>query len=143
MRALARGKGKIMGLGPGEIVLILIIAYVVVGPEDMTKLARTLAKALCEIRKMSADLSREVGEGLSPAAGAGELPGLSGIQKEVEEGLGLSGLQKEVEEGLGLSGAGRKAEEALGLDQVKKEIRAADLDSVLAEIRRAEEQAAP
>ena len=28
-----------MGLGAGELVLILVIAYVVVGPEDMAKLA--------------------------------------------------------------------------------------------------------
>ena len=40
--------------------MILFIAYVIVGPEDMGKLARTLAKALREFRKLSADLREEV-----------------------------------------------------------------------------------
>ena len=53
-----------MGLGAGELVLILVIAYVVVGPEDMAKLAKTLAKTIRQLKKMSADLSREVGSGL-------------------------------------------------------------------------------
>ena len=42
-----------MGLGAGELVLILVIAYVVVGPEDMAKLARTLAKTIRQFKKMS------------------------------------------------------------------------------------------
>ena len=49
-----------MGLGAGELVLILVIAYVVVGPEDMAKLARTLAKTIRQFKKMSADLTGEV-----------------------------------------------------------------------------------
>lgn len=53
-----------MGLGAGELVLILVIAYVVVGPEDMVKLARTLAKTLRQFRKMSTDLREEAVGGL-------------------------------------------------------------------------------
>ncbi len=53
-----------MGLGAGELVLILVIAYVVVGPEDMAKLARNLGKAMRQLRKMSSDLSREAAGGL-------------------------------------------------------------------------------
>ncbi len=65
-----------MGLGAGELVLILVIAYVVVGPEDMAKLARTLAKTIRQFKKMSADLSREVGSGL-------QLPPVSDLTGEV------------------------------------------------------------
>lgn len=65
-----------MGLGAGELVLILVIAYVVVGPEDMAKLARTLAKTIRQLKKMSADLSREVGGGL-------QLPPVSDLTGEV------------------------------------------------------------
>ena len=45
-----------MGLGAGELALILVIAYVVVGPEDMVKLARTLARTLRQIRKLQMEL---------------------------------------------------------------------------------------
>ena len=49
-----------MGLGPGEIVLILVIAYVIVGPEDMTKLARTLAKVLRQARRLGTEMKEEL-----------------------------------------------------------------------------------
>ena len=48
-----------MGLGAGELALILVIAYVVVGPEDMVKLSRTLARTLRQLRKLTVDLDAE------------------------------------------------------------------------------------
>ena len=48
-----------MGLGAGELALILVIAYVVVGPEDMVKLSRTLARTLRQLRKLTVDLHEE------------------------------------------------------------------------------------
>lgn len=78
-----------MGLGPGEIALILVIAYVIVGPEDMGKLARTLAKALREIRKLSADLQKEAGDGLALPASVKEkeIPAaeLESVLREIRE----------------------------------------------------------
>ncbi len=41
-----------MSLGLGEIIVILVIAYVVVGPEDLPKVARGLAKALRQLRRL-------------------------------------------------------------------------------------------
>ena len=77
-----------MGLGAGELVLILVIAYVVVGPEDMAKLARTLAKTIRQLKKMSADLSREVGSGLqlspvSDLTGEVRVPSASDLTGEI------------------------------------------------------------
>ncbi|MDO5131511.1 MAG: twin-arginine translocase TatA/TatE family subunit [Eubacteriales bacterium] len=82
-----------MGLGPGEMILILVIAYVVVGPDDMAKLARTLAKTLREFRKMGTDLRAEVNDSIS-----------------------------------------------VPVDDLQKKMQGSDLDSVLKEIRKAEEQ---
>lgn len=48
-----------MGLGLGETILILFIAYAVVGPEDMGKIVKTLAKVLRDLRMISADLRKE------------------------------------------------------------------------------------
>ena len=77
-----------MGLGAGELVLILVIAYVVVGPEDMAKLAKTLAKTIRQLKKMSADLSREVGSGLqlspvSDLTGEVRVPSASDLTGEI------------------------------------------------------------
>ena len=43
-----------MGLGAGEIIVLLIIAYVVVGPEDTVKLAKKLA--MKQFRRMTAEV---------------------------------------------------------------------------------------
>ena len=77
-----------MGLGAGELVLILVIAYVVVGPEDMAKLAKTLAKTIRQLKKMSADLSRELGSGLqlspvSDLTGEVRVPSSSDLTGEI------------------------------------------------------------
>lgn len=49
-----------MGLGMGEIVILLVIAYVVVGPEDMVKFARKLGAALRQLNKLRAEVSTEL-----------------------------------------------------------------------------------
>ena len=49
-----------MGLGMGEIVILLVIAYVVVGPEDMVKFARKLGAALRQLTKLRAEVSTEL-----------------------------------------------------------------------------------
>ena len=49
-----------MGLGMGEIVILLVIAYVVVDPEDMVKFARKLGAALRQLNKLRAEVSTEL-----------------------------------------------------------------------------------
>ena len=49
-----------MGLGMGEIVILLVIAYVVVGPEDMVKFARKLGAALRQLNKLRAEVSTKL-----------------------------------------------------------------------------------
>jgi len=47
------------GIGSGELLLVLIIALIVLGPERMPKLARDLGRALAEFRKTSDELRNE------------------------------------------------------------------------------------
>lgn len=48
------------GIGMPELVVILIIALVVIGPQKLPELARALGKGLAEFRKASEDFQRSV-----------------------------------------------------------------------------------
>lgn len=47
------------GIGPEELVLILIIALIVLGPERMPKVARDLGRVVGELRRTSDELRQE------------------------------------------------------------------------------------
>lgn len=47
------------GIGTGEILLLLLIALIVLGPERMPKLARDLGRAMAEFRRTSDELKTE------------------------------------------------------------------------------------
>lgn len=47
------------GIGTGELLLLLLIALIVLGPERMPKLARDLGRAMAEFRKTSDELKNE------------------------------------------------------------------------------------
>ncbi len=40
-----------IGVGAGELLLILVVAFIFVGPEDLPKVARALGKAVRLVRK--------------------------------------------------------------------------------------------
>ncbi len=46
------------GIGTTEILVILVVALVVIGPESLPKMARTLGKALGEFRRVSTEFQR-------------------------------------------------------------------------------------
>lgn len=50
----------IFGLGPMEILLILIIGLLIFGPDKLPKIGRDLGKAFRAFRKASSDLTTEV-----------------------------------------------------------------------------------
>src|SRR5438067_3197259 len=54
-----RGRSLMFGIGTGELLLLLVIALIVLGPERMPKLARDLGRALAEFRKTSDELRTE------------------------------------------------------------------------------------
>jgi len=47
-----------LGMGPLEIFIILLIAFILLGPERMVDTARLMGKALREIRRMTAELPK-------------------------------------------------------------------------------------
>ena len=46
------------GIGGAELLIILVVALLVLGPEKLPGLARTLGKAMGDLRRMSTDFQR-------------------------------------------------------------------------------------
>lgn len=53
-----------MSIGIGEILLILVVGFVVVGPEDLPKVACGLAKCVKKIRSLMKDVTKSFEEEL-------------------------------------------------------------------------------
>jgi sec-independent protein translocase protein TatB len=67
---------NILGIGPAELLLVFIIALIVLGPGKLPELARTLGKAIRELRRMSLEVTAEF---------AKELRDVEAISKEVKD----------------------------------------------------------
>ncbi len=50
-----------LNIGFAELILVLVIAYVIVGPKDLPKVARWLARIVKKARRMLQDVKDEVG----------------------------------------------------------------------------------
>lgn len=77
------------GIGIPELIVILLIAFVVVGPDKLPKLARTLGKGLYEIRRATEGVRSEIekeGEEID-----NELEEASQYLKEEEKGGASTG----------------------------------------------------
>ena len=48
-----------MGVGPAEVIVILVIALVVVGPERLPRLAADIARTIRELRKYTSSITAE------------------------------------------------------------------------------------
>ncbi len=56
------GRGiAVFNIGMTEVVVVLLVAFLVVGPKDLPKVARWLARQVKAIRRMIADLKKETG----------------------------------------------------------------------------------
>jgi sec-independent protein translocase protein TatB len=67
---------NILGIGPAEFIVVCIIALIVFGPGRLPELARTLGKAMRELRRMSLEVTAEFTK---------ELRDMEAISKEVKE----------------------------------------------------------
>ncbi|HUR19084.1 MAG TPA: Sec-independent protein translocase protein TatB [Acidimicrobiales bacterium] len=54
-------------IGPAEILVVLIVALIVLGPARLPEAARTVGKAVSELRRATAGLQSEVREAFSEA----------------------------------------------------------------------------
>ncbi len=55
------------GIGMPEMILICALALIVVGPDKLPELARTVAKTLSELKKTASGLKESIAEEISPA----------------------------------------------------------------------------
>ena len=63
------------GIGSTELLVILVVALVVIGPSKLPEMAKTLGKAMGEFRRMSTDVKRTIemeadSQDRKPASGA-------------------------------------------------------------------------
>ena len=87
---------NLFGVGPLELVVILVVALIFVGPERLPRLAADLARTIREIRKYTGSLAAEFQE----------------VVKDVEKQTDAErGIWKDVSEGIG--GATRQVTEAV------------------------------
>jgi Tat protein translocase TatB subunit len=54
-------------IGGGEILVILLVVLVVLGPERLPGVARQLGKAMGEVRKIRDSVEREIHDAMKPA----------------------------------------------------------------------------
>jgi Tat protein translocase TatB subunit len=59
---------EVFGVGPGELLLILVLALVVLGPERLPEVASQLGRTVAALRRMSAQLTVELQRSLADAA---------------------------------------------------------------------------
>jgi Sec-independent protein translocase protein TatA len=104
-----------LNVGPWELIVVLIIAILVAGPQRMVEIARTLGRASRQLR----DLSREFTTALQTEIQAVEKeagrsgPDLSEVRQDLEDALSGS-LQPQPEAEAGRSGT--------DLSQVRQEL---------------------
>lgn len=48
------------GVGTGELIVILIIAILILGPKEIPKVARTIGRAMREVRRVKDDLTKNI-----------------------------------------------------------------------------------
>ena len=113
-------------IGISEIILLLLIAFLVVGPDDLPKVARALGRFVRYVRAMIEEVKRE--SGFDEVAD--ELKGMSrdleqeikGVTREVEESVKSADVRKELKDAETEINKGLKsAEEAVGLNGTKKD----------------------
>lgn len=83
-----------LNIGPQELLLILVVALLIVGPRRLPELGRSLGKGMREIRKAQTEVRRTIQENLeeeprptfSSRSPASEAPGADGEQPEVPDG---------------------------------------------------------
>ena len=56
-------------IGPMEVLVVLVIALVVLGPDRLPQAGRQVGKAMSELRRWSASVTTEVRTALDPDAG--------------------------------------------------------------------------
>ena len=89
---------EILGIGPLELLFILLIALIAVGPKDLGKAARSMGRLLNQLYKSEAwqnlgEASRNIRSLPNRLAREAALEDLAQVKREMEEGV-TSGIDK-------------------------------------------------
>lgn len=76
-----------LNIGPQELLLILIVALVIVGPQRLPQLARSLAGFLRSLRAAQDEMRRTVNDVLDPAIVADATQDMRRARDEVRDAL--------------------------------------------------------
>ena len=76
---------SVMGIGPIELVVVLVIAYLVLGPERMTSTVRSLGKVVRDLREQTSGLPKTLDELLEPPEGDD-----TKVEEPEEQSLGVA-----------------------------------------------------
>ena len=76
---------EFLGVGPAELIVILVVALIFVGPERLPKLAADIARTIREIRKYTGSLAAEFNEVIQDFEK--DTAGEKSAWKEIGEGL--------------------------------------------------------
>ena len=101
-------------IGFAELILILMIAFIVVGPKDLPKIARALGRFVRYVRGMVEEVKRE--------SGLDEMEKeFKGIQRTVDEGVRSADIRPELQ----------KTQQQLNkeLNEIKKDVSFKDFKS--------------
>lgn len=71
------------GIGTWELVVILVLALIVLGPTKLPEVARTIGKGLASLRRSADEVKREIN--------------LEGLKDEIEEEVGIDELKQMVD----------------------------------------------
>ena len=91
------------GIGLPEMILIMALALIVVGPDKLPELARSVAKGVLELKKTVSSLKEDLADENPFDAVKPELEeAADSIKKQLGEATpdGLTGIVKDLEEGL-------------------------------------------
>ena len=87
-------------MGSGELILILLVAFLIVGPKDLPKVARAIARAIRYIKNVFEEFKEETGIG-------------EALEEIKETQRDLTKTMREIDPRKDLEQAGRDVEEAV------------------------------
>ncbi|MBQ8092937.1 MAG: twin-arginine translocase subunit TatB [Clostridia bacterium] len=87
-------------IGFAELLLVLIIAYVIVGPKDLPKVARWLGRLVRQIRQMIRELKEESGWNELMAETADVRKDIDSTLKEADISKDLKDARKELQKNI-------------------------------------------
>ena len=70
---------EIFGVGPWELMLVIVIAFVVLGPEKIPSIMRTIGRTVRQLRQMSQQLTSEFGDEIKEVTGD-----ITAVQREFQ-----------------------------------------------------------